>query len=1048
MKGLIRLAATRPIGLTLIYIAVVLFGLVALRQLAVDLLPSVDMPRISITTRYEGVAPEDIETLITRPMEQATSTVEGVERIEATSSEGISRVQLQFAWGTRLQTALDDVRVAVDRLRARLPDGADAPTVFKFDLSSVPVAFLGLTGDGDQRRLKYLAQEDLSRALERLPGIASIDVTGGRDREIRVSLDPARLSAVGVSAEQVAQALARENRTVSAGNMLAAGRQVVIRTEGEFGKLADIEAVVVATRGNQPIRVGDLGAVVDTIREVRGELFIDGTPGIRMRVFKQSDANTVEVVKELKEELGRLNQVYEGRAQLGMLWDSSDFIRAAVTNVQSSAGIGAILAALVLLVFLRSVRATLVVATAIPVSIIATFALMHFQGMTLNVISFGGLALGVGMLVDGAIVILENIYRKRSEGLSAFDASIEGAHEVGSAVVAGTLTTVAVFAPVVFMGGFAGVFFSEMAEVVTFALACSLIVALTLVPMLAGRLLSRRSSFRWPLFGHLSGLAERLFTTLERLYQSVLVSALALPWAVVVGAVVLLGSSVVLTKSIGTELMPSADEGRLDVSVELAVGTPLETTNPAVQEVERRVRAALRPGELEHVLTTVGPEAWWRSTGSNEGQVGLVLVPAKRRSRSLDTIEKEVTRAVEGIPGVSTQVRQSSSNILTRILRRGADRLSVEIRGHDLARADALAEQVTAMLREVPGVTFARPDVEMGQLERVLRVDRARAAELGLGGAEVAAAVEAYVLGRVATRYRDGGDEFDIRVGLSEAARERLEQLPELPILTPSGQSVPLHSLVTVDERRGPSSIQRVDQERVLRVSAGTTGRPFGEIAADVERRLLDLPVPDGFRVGLGGELAEQKAVFAGLFLGILLACFLVYTTMAVQFESALHPLIVMVSVPFAFIGVVLALILTGTTFNMNSFLGSIMLVGIVVNNAIVLVDYTNRLRREQGFELHRALVTAASRRLRPILMTTLTTVLALLPLALGTAEGSEIQAPLARAVVGGLVTSSLVTLLLVPSVYYLLERRRRQNVHPLVLPTSDERKPAKSECA
>lgn len=1013
----------RPIGTTMIYLAVAVFGLVAVNELAVDLMPEVDMPRISITTSYEGVPPEEIETLITRPIEQAVSTIEGVDRLEATSSEGLSRIQLQFTWGKDLQEALDDVRTQLDRLRAQLPEDADPPTVYKFDLSSMPIAFLGLTGTGDPRRLKYLAEETLTRRLERVPGVASVALRGGRDREIRVALDSERLSALAISAAQVAEAIRRENRTIAAGTMIDAGREVVIRTEGELRSPAEIGRVVVTTRDGTAIHVDELGEVIDGTRELRSELWVDGERGIRLMVYKQSGANTVEVAEGLRAEIERINRDYDGRVHLALLYDSSQFIKNAVTNVRDSALVGAVLAVLVLLVFLRSVRATIVVAVSIPISILATFGLMYFYDITLNVISFGGLALGVGMLVDASIVILENIYKKHEEGRTAVDASVEGAAEVGTAVISGTLTTIAVFAPVVFIAGFAGVFFGQMALVVTFALGCSLAVALTLVPMLASRLLRGRPAA--PTVRRSFG--ERVLHALDARYGRVVAGALTAPWAVIVASVALFAASVLLVPAIGIELMPESDEGRIDVSLELPIGTPIQTTIGVVQDLEARIRSAVKDGELRHTVTHAGPEAWWRPGGSNEGSVQVILVPVGERRRGIDAIERAIRRRVEGIPGGRIRVRRASSNMLSRIIRGGDERLSVEIRGHDLDTADALAGRVVGVLRETPGVTFARPDRELGQHERVLRVHRDRAAELGLGSADVAAAVEHYVLGRVSSRLRDSGDEFDIRVQLAGDDAERLDRLPDLPVVTPDGRRVPLRTLVEIDSSRGPSSIARLDQQRILRVDAGTAGRPLGEIVADLDRRLDSLAVPDGFDVSIGGEYIEQQKTFANLAIGILLAIFLVYAVMAVQFESLRHPLVVMVSVPFAFIGVVLALVSTGTTFNINSFLGAIVLVGIVVNNAIVLVDYTNTLRRDHGMPLLPAIVSACRRRLRPILMTTFTTVLAMVPIAAGVAEGSEIQAPLARVVVGGLLTSTFVTLLLVPCVYYLAEKRKEQ---------------------
>lgn len=1030
MRGFVRQCVTRPVAVTIVAFAVGVLGLVSLQRLAIDLLPSVDVPWISIVTAYEGVGPQEIETLITRPIEGATSKVQGVDRIEAVSAEGLSRVQLQFSWGTDLQHALDDVRSAVDGVRTWLPEDAEPPSVYKFDLASVPILSLGVTGTEEGRQLKFIAEDTLARALERQAGVASVDVRGGRDREIRVELEPTRLMAFGISATQVSEALARENRTVSAGDMQSSELSVLIRTAGEFATLADVERTVVATREQRPITVADLGKVSDTIRRVRSELWINGEPGIEIRVFKQSGANTVEVSRAVRAEVERLNLRFGERVRLQVLSDAADYIEAAVEGVRNSAWFGAGLAALVLLVFLRSLRATLIIATTIPLSVLATFSLVLSQGMTLNLISFGGLALGIGMLVDAAVVILESIYRKRERGMSAAEAAIAGTNEVATAVVAGTLTTIAVFVPVVFVGGLAGVLFGEMALVVTFSLVCALAVAMSLVPMLAAKLLSR------PLGGgggRTTGIHRRLesrLSGLEAAYGRTIRAALQAPWAIVTLALVLLGASTALLPQIGVELMPSSDEARLEADIELPVGTPLETTSEIMRSAERKSLETLTPEERLFWITSAGPENWWRPSGSSEGEVDVILVPRGQRERDVEVLVAHIQRALDDLPGAGVRVKASSSNVLSRIVRRGDGRLSVDIVGHDLDTADALAARVGEVAKGISGITYVRPDRELGQLERVLVVDRARAAELGLGSSEVAATIEQYVLGRVATQYRDQGDEFDLRVQLSEHARQRVEQLAQLPIIAADGRSVPLHALSDVIERKGPSSISRVNQQRLLRVDLGSSGRTLDRIAADLEQGLAGLEVPDGFDVRLGGELAQQHDTFSELLVGILLSLFLVYAVMAVQFESFRHPLVIMASVPFAFVGVCAALMATGTTFNMNSFLGAIVLVGIVVNNAIVLVDTANLLRRE-GLELREALVAAGQRRLRPILMTTLTTLLGLLPMAVGLGEGSEMQVPLARAVIGGLTTSTLVTLLLVPCIYWLMEQRRARAALP-----------------
>lgn len=1026
MKGWFRLAATRPVGVSILCLAVSVLGFVSLRELSTDLLPEVDVPWITVTTQYEGVAPQEIETLLTRPIEQAVSTVAGVEELQAVSSDGLSRVRMRFDWGVSVNEAMDEVRVAVDRVRRRLPDEAEPPNIFKFDLASTPVVYIKVSGNLDPEQLKHLAEDDLSRALERLAGVASVDARGGEDREIRVALSSERLTALGIRVDEVSAALARENRTVSSGDTLDRGRQVVIRTAGEFESIEDIESTVVATRDQRPVTVADLGRVVDTVRRVRSKLYIDGAPAIELRVFKQSGANTIDVARRVRAEVAVLNQRFDDRLKLELLFDASDFISNAVRGVQVSALLGALLAALVLLLFLRSLRATLVVAAAIPLSVLATFSLIYSQNMTLNLISFGGLALGVGLLVDSAVVILESIYRKRAEGLSALEATVEGGHEVGRPVIAGTLTTMAVFAPVVFVGGLSGVLFSEMAAVVTFSLVCALLCAVTLVPMLSARLLKR------PLRQQAVGARWSRF---EAGYGRLLSATLDAPWAIVVGSLVLLALSTTLVSEIGVEVMPESDEARVEADIELPVGTPLTVTHELSLEAEKLALGQIEPDELRHTVTSIGPEAWWRPQGSNEAEVEALLVPATDRTRSVQDIERAMREALRELPGAKVRVRPSSANVLNRIIRRGEDRLSIEIRGHDLEAADALAERVVELVSAVPGVTFARPDRELGQPERVIRVDRQRAAELSLGSAEVASAVEHYVLGRVSTRYRDRGDEFDIRVQLEEPEARQLSQLPDLPLITPDGREVPLHAVATLQDRLAPSSIRRTDQERNLAVRLGTAERPLNLIAEDLRATLGDLDVPDGFAVRVGGEVGQQADTFVELLVGVLLALFLVYAAMAVQFESVRQPLVIMLSVPFAFVGVTVMLLATGTTFNMYSFLGVIVLIGIVVNNAIVLVDTTNLLRRRDGLEVREALVAASQRRLRPILMTTLTTLLGLVPLSIGIAEGSEMQTPLARAVVGGLTTSTLVTLLLVPCVYYLVERRRRTSTDRGVQP-------------
>ena len=1052
--GWTAFSVRRPIGVAVLSTVVCILGGIAVSRLPVDLLPEVDFPRISIITNYPGVGPEEIENLLTRPIERAVSTIEGVTELEGESAEGLSRVQLQFDWGSNLDSAASDVREALDRLRAELPEDAEQPAVLKFDISATPVATLGLSGGSDPRRLRYLADEVLTRRLERLPGIASVQVNGGRLREIRVELLLPRLVALGVTADQVIEALGRDNHNVSAGDMTESGREVMVRTLGELNSVDDVGAVLVTGRASatgadapaaganaalaqapatqapagagRPVYVRDVADVSDAFQEIESEQWIDGQPGIVMRVAKQADANTVEVVERLEEEISLINAEYGGRARVVLIHDSGAYIESAITNVRETALYGAFLAVLVLLLFLRDLRATCVIALSIPFSVLATFALMYFADFSLNLISFGGLALGVGMLVDNAIVILENIYRRHQEGLPPAQAAVEGTREVTAAVVAGTLTTISVFAPVVFLAGFTGVFFTEMALVVVFSQITSLIVAITLVPALAARLLGLPE--RAPARGLLGRVARRLegwFAALETSYLRLLRSVLASRWLTIAASCVLLAGAYRLTSAVDVELMPQTDEGVVDLDFELPVGTPVERTRTVVRTLEERIRGVVAPEEIANIVSSAGPDNPYRPGGGHEGEVEVTLVPVSERERGSGEIIAAIRDAIADMPEIDERLRQRTTNPLQRFMRGSqGERLVVELRGHDLETAALLARRVEAVMKSVPGIEDVRIGREEGLEERTVQVDTARAADLGLTRVEIARTIETYVLGRVATRLRDAGDEYDVRVMLREADRARTDQLGALPIVSARGV-VPLSTVADIGARRGPSSIEREGQERVLSIVGGLGDRALSDVVADLEDALRSVERPTGFSIAVAGEAREQEDAFRGLGVGIALAILLVFAVMAVQFESLRGPLLIMSAVPFGFVGVVVTLAVTGTTFSLNAFLGCIVLVGIAVNNAIVLVDAANQLR-DEGADARAAMLEAGRRRLRPVLMTTATAVLGVLPIALAVGEGAEIQAPLARVVLGGLIVSTLITLLLVPALYGLKLRRAK----------------------
>jgi len=1017
--GLAALAVRRPVATVMFFLIVVLLGAISFWRLPVDLMPELTYPTLTLRTDYPNVGPQEVEDLITRPLEEAVAAIAGVEQITSSSAEGQSVVRVAFTWGTDLDTAADEVRARIDRIRSALPDGSEPPQLFKFDLSSFPVLFLGVYSDSlDEVELRQFTEERIERRLERVPGVAAVEVRGGLRRQIRVDLDRDRMLSLGLSADRVTRLLQQENLNRPAGKVEEGNLDLFLRTVGEYRTAAEIGATVVAVREGSPIYLRDVADIREGVEEVTSLVRINGEPGIRVAISKQSGANTVEVARAALAEAERINLDYP-QVKLLTIIDSSEYIEQAIANVRNAAVIGGLLAVVVLLLFLRSGRSTLVIATAIPISVIATFALIYFAGYTLNIMTFGGLALGVGMLVDNAVVVLENIFRRREAGDGPKVSAIEGTREVALAITASTLTTMSVFLPILFMEGVSSVMYRQLAVVVAFALFASLTVALTLIPMLSNLLLSRGPAHgrsRSPLVNRLFTTSERWLEGLENGYSRSLGRALAHRGQVVLGSVALLALSLLLLPYIGSELMPKTDEGEVRIDGEMAVGTRLDVVDDAFRQLEKIVDKEVP--ERKSTLTYLGGGGW-RPSGQHTGNLRISLVDQSERSRSSQQIAEDLRDKVAAVPGITARTREGSGLFLLRIAFGGGDEgLAVEIYGDDLDTGYRLAERVRGALEGVAGVSDVRLSRDPGRPERVITVDREKIARLGLSMSQVAGIVETNLAGTRATVLRRGGREFDIFVRLAEPDREDLAALDRVTLVSARGDTVPLSSVVTVASSRGPVIVERKDQERVIYVSANVAGRDLGSVAEDVRAALRQIEVPDGFAVNLGGEYEEQQKAQRALGISMILALLLVYMVMAAQFENLLDPFVVMFSIPMALIGVLVTLWATGTTFNIQSYIGMVMLAGIVVNNAIVLVDYINLLRRRDRMPLVEAVTESARRRLRPILMTTLTTVLGLIPLAIGLGEGSELQSPMARVVIGGLATSTLITLYLVPAVY------------------------------
>jgi HAE1 family hydrophobic/amphiphilic exporter-1 len=1007
---LARVSVERPVLATMVTLIVVVLGLVSLERVQIDLLPAVELPTITIRTEYEGASPEVIEQRVTAIVEEIVATVPGVERLESTSAEGISTVKATFGWGTDIDTAAIDVDAKLEGEIDELPEDIVPPRVSKFDVSSFPVVVLGVSSELPPVELTTLVDQRIRQRLSQIQGVAQVDPWGGYDREVRVEIDPGKLRALGVPLAEVRQAIIDANLDLPAGKIEQGQQAITLRAPAQLVDLEQLRSLIVAT-------------VHDSYTRLERIARVNGQRGLRVGIRKQPDANTVDVSQRILAELEAINRDYP-QIHVVPVIDQGNFIERSISNVADSVLYGGALAVLVLLLFLRNLRSTLVIAVSIPISIISTFAMLYFGGLTLNLMSLGGLALGVGMMVDNSIVVLENIFRRRDElGEDLHRAAVEGAAEMGPAIVASTITTLVVFLPLVFVRGVSGVLFQDLALVVVFSLTASLVVSLSLVPMLAAKLLRPRAGAgggRIGLAARLSARVGRGLEALEHGYGRVLASALRHRAGTLIIAVAAVAASAIVAPVIGSEFMPPSDEGEVRVTGEMPVGTRLDVIDGQTRVLERLVEA----GVPEATASVTSVDASGREpTEAFRGEVRLTLVPASERERSNAEVAAALRTELQGrVPGMEVRTRAPQGQFLLERVLGTTEGITVEISGYDLDLLDHLARQAAARVAELPGVTDVVLSRQAGVPQQRIHIDRDKAADLGLSAGDVARTLEIAVAGAEAGEFHVEGNAYRILVQLADAEHLPLSEILDLRLRNDRGQDVALRSAVESDPGLGPIVIERKAQERLVKLTANVAGRDLGSIAADVQRELAEIPRPAGYELGVSGTFEEQQRAFDELMISLLLSLVLVYMVLAAQYESLRDPLVVMLSVPVAAIGVVLVLVLTHTTLNVQSFIGSIMLGGIVVNNAILLVDQAGRLRAD-GATVHEAVVEAGRRRLRPILMTTLTTVLALIPLALGIGEGADAQAPLARVVLGGLTASTVITLVLIPVVYSLAHR-------------------------
>jgi hydrophobe/amphiphile efflux-1 (HAE1) family protein len=1059
---LTRLALRNPVFILMMSLMMVVLGYVSLGRLSVDLFPDITIPVVRIATFYSGAGPADVEKSISQPIERAVAATPGVDRVESQCKQGVSLVNVWFRFGTNLDNAQFEVAQRVSQIQSSLPPGIQQPFILKFDITNIPIATVAVESETlDEKQLYDLAYNVIQPQLERLPGVASVTIGGGKQREITVKADRDGLRARGLAILDVLSAVRASNLLLPSGSLRAGGRDYNVFSNTQVSRARPLREVIVregmavpGQPGAAPVRLADVATVEDGTADQTEIVRVNGRPGVNLRLIKQPGANTIAVVDALRKTLPTLRGV-PANVQLSIAGDQSRYIRAAVASLQHEAVFGGLLAVLVILVFLLSWRATAIVAVAIPLSIVATFVLLFFTGNTLNVFTLGGLALGVGRLVDDSIVELENITRHFRMGKPRREAVLDAAQEVAMPILVSTITTIVVFFPVLFLAGVARNLFLPLALTIAFALTMSFFVSRTVTPLLCLYVLKTvphgaGSSAEPPreLLARVPARIQRWLEALDQGYASVLGRVLVHRWLVIGTILGLFVASFGLLKWIGTEFFPASDESQFTVTFKAPIGTRAEKTDEVARVVEQVVREKLGPpGEPKALYTTLTSSSglppgrgalFTGNTGPHAGSLSVNLVSPVERSVSDQVLAERVREGLrDAVPGV--QIFFFTGGIVKRILNFGSDApIDIEVLGYDFNQGSQYARVLCDRLRELkdpegrPLLTDLQISREENYPQLDVVVDRQKAGTLGISEQQIAQTVLTSVVGNTSfapVPFIDEktGNQYFINVRLDDRFRSRVADLSDVFVRTPKGALVSVDTLASVERNSGPVIIQRKYLQRIVDVTANVPpGKNLGEAASAVRRTLDRSPPPEGFEARLGGQAEAQKAAFSGLSLAAAMALCLVYMVLASQFKSLIDPLVIMFSVPLGLSGVFLMLWATGTPLSVNSFMGIIMMVGIVVSNGVLLVDFANVLKA-RGVPLMEATVRAGKTRLKPILMTTIATVFGLLPMAAGLGEGSEANLPLARAVIGGLTVSSFFTLFLIPALYTLLERFARR---------------------
>lgn len=1024
----------QPIASLMLFLALALLGGFALFRLNVDILPDIDPPVISILTSWYGASASDVETEVTEPIEDVVNSVNNLDTLTSKSMDNLSLISLKFDWGTDLDVASNDIRDRLELAKRNLPKDAEAPILFKFSSATAPIMFMTVSGEKSWPRLYQIVDKQIVDELKRVPGVGTVIVHGGLRRRINVYFDLEKLEAFHLPIAKVNQVLQAENVNIPAGSIKSGTTEYFVRLPGRFQSPEELKDLILGNYQGRPIYLRDIAHVEDGFEPIEVMGWGDKKPAMVLILQKQTGKNTVDVLNRVKKKLQELKEILPADVEMNIIMDASENILISVKNLRNTLFYGIIFVVLVTLLFLRQIRSALIISLAIPFSLIIAFILLYVFGYTINLVSLMSLAIASGMVVDNAIVVLENITRHLEKGGRPKTAAIFGASEMGLAITASTLTTVIIFLPLMFLTGLAGIIFKQLGITLTATLTASLLVALMFIPMMSAKLLKasgKNTNFQKGLYGKIYHFIEKGLMGLEAFYKQILHWALTHPKSVIFCTLGVIGVSISLIPFLSTSLFPKIDTGDVEVRFRLTEGSRIEETHNAVLKILNEVDQVVKPEEMRHSYAFDGETkegigvALGFEQGPNVGSIGFKLVNKDQRDRSSEDVAYALRERVKDIPGI-TKIKVRATDPITSILMGAGKPISLELQGNDLEELLGFAKKLKGVMEQIPGLV----DVEISQKdprpEIWVNVDRQKASQLGLNLTTIGWTVRNYFYGLDPTEYREAGDKWDIFTRLTDNDKDKLKNLPEVPIYTQEGRIVRLKNIAHITEGRGPIEIERKNRQRFIKVEGDTYKRALGAVTDDLKKKLKEMEIPSGIRIQFGGEVEEQRKVFKDLTILLLMGLVLVYMVMASLFASFRDPFIIMFTVPLAFCGVIFAFYLTGTTLGIMSFMGVVMLVGIVVNNAIVLLNYIHLLQK-RGLPLEEAVKQAGKSRLRPVLMTTLTTIFGMLPMAVFKSVGAEAWNPLGITMLGGLSVSTLITLVLIPTIYFLLEKRRLQ---------------------